>query len=328
MRSRLRRVLRHVLPWIVSAALLVYVFGWATDWERLRNALGQANVGLFLLFASIDRLAFFTIWTLLQGAALRRFVVHVSMNSVIAVRGGSELLRAVSNPLSDAAFFLGVIQLTGGRLDALVAAAVVPAVCHFVVMALQMTIALPFLEGGLAANRDVAVAVGVCWTLMGATAVGVRLSASRRVGLPFAASVRAWLERFPLRDLRPFFLGFALLALFDVAIQRLASEAFGVRIGWIELTARIPLVYLTFVVPTLGNFGTREIAWARLFSEFGSHDELIAYAFSVNAVFLILNVVLGLIFLRRALDLVGAVRKASRLGQPLPRPAFRDPTEL
>ena len=29
---------RHVLPWIVSVGLLVYVFGWATDWARLREA--------------------------------------------------------------------------------------------------------------------------------------------------------------------------------------------------------------------------------------------------------------------------------------------------
>ncbi len=329
MEARSERRWRHVLPWVVSGALLVYVFGWATDWQRLLRALDQANVPLFLFFASADRLAFFLVWTLLQGAALRRFVVHVPMRSVIAIRGGSELLRAVSNPLSDAAFFLGVAQLCGGRLDAVLAAALVPAVCHLLIMLIQMTFAFPFLGGGFAANRDVVIAIGVMWAVVLGVGAAARLSASRNVHWRGAGRIREWLERFPVRALWPFFLGFTALAVFDVVIQRLASDAFGVRIGWTELTARIPLVYLSFLLPTLGNFGTRELAWAWLFEDAErSRDELIAYAFAVNAVFLILNVVLGLVFLRRALQLVAAVRRAGRAGAPVPRPAFHDPTDL
>jgi hypothetical protein len=327
MEARGGRKWRHVLPWVVSGALLVYVFGWATDWQGLLAALRRANVPLFLTFATLDRLAFFLIWTLLQGAAMRRFVVHVPMTSVIAVRGGSELLRAVSNPLSDAAFFLGIIQLTRGHIDAVLAAALVPAVCHFVVMLAQMTLALPFLPGGAAGNRDVLLAIGIMWTIVLLGAVAVRLSASRELRWRGARRIREWLERFPLRELRPFILGFAALAVFDIGIQYLASRAFGVHIDWIALAARIPLVYLAFAIPTLGNFGTRELAWAGLFEEFGSREELVAYALAVNGVFLVLNVILGLLFLRRALELVAEVRRAGRSGRPVPLPAFHDPTD-
>ncbi|MFB3118545.1 MAG: hypothetical protein ACE1ZP_07240, partial [Myxococcota bacterium] len=122
---------RHILPWIVSAGLLYYVFNVATDWERLRAATTQANLPLFLAFTIADRIAFFVVWSLLQAMALRRFVAQVPIHSIIAIRGGSELLRAVSNPLSDGAFFLGLGQLTGGRLEAVLAAALVPTICHF-----------------------------------------------------------------------------------------------------------------------------------------------------------------------------------------------------
>lgn len=328
MQMRGRTRWRHVLPWVVSAALLVYVFGWATDWTRLLAALEQADAPLFLVYATCDRLAFFAVWTLLQAAALRRFVVHVPLRSVVAIRGGSELLRAVSNPLSDAAFFLGLVQLARGRIEAVVAAALVPAVCHFVVMLVQMTVALPFLPGGPADNDDVAIALVIAWPVLLGAVLAARISRRRGLRLPGAEPVRRWMKRFPLRKLWPFFLGFAALAIFDVVIQRLASDAFGVRIGWAELTARVPLVYLAFVIPTLGNFGTRELAWASLFSEFGSRDELIAYAFAVNGVFLLLNVLIGLIFLKRALELVGEVRRARRAGEPVPRPVFHDPTDL
>jgi hypothetical protein len=121
--------------------------------------------------------------------------------------------------------------------------------------------------------------------------------------------------------------GFAALAIFDVHIQWLASRAFGVEIDWMALAARIPLVYLLFTIPTLGNFGTRELAWAGLFSEFGPRDSLIAYAFAVNAIFFVLNVVIGVIFLPRALELISALRRARREGEVVPRPLLHDPTD-
>jgi hypothetical protein len=144
---------------------------------------------------------------------------------------------------------------------------------------------------------------------------------------PSRPSCGPWFDRFPLRELAPFLWGFALLAVFDIQIQWLATRAFGVPIDWAALAARIPLVYLAFLVPTLGNFGTRELAWASAFADYGSRDALIAYAFAVNAVFLVLNALIGVLFLRRALELIGAVRRARREGEPLPRPLLHDPTD-
>ena len=319
--------LRQILPWAVSAALLAYVFGWATDWSRLGQALDGANVPLFLLFATADRLAFFGIWSVLWAASLKRYVADVPTASVLAVRGGSELLRTVSNPLSDAAFFLGLVRLVGGRFEAVLASALVPVVTHFVVMAAQMTLALPLLEGGPGNNRDVLVGVALVWATVLAGSLAAGLATRGRLRWRGAAALRAWLERFPLRSLWPFWLGFGALASFDIAIQWLASRAFGVPIPWTALAARLPIVYVTFLVPTLGNFGTREVAWAALFADYGPRDALVAYAFSVNAVFLVLNLLLGIAFLPRALELAAAVRSARRSGEPLARPALHDPTD-
>lgn len=318
---------RGALPWVVSAILLVYVFGWATDWERLQAATERANIPLFLACAIADRMAFFMIWTGLSAMAIRRFVADVSVFSVFAIRGGSELARVVSNHLSDAAYFLGVVRLAGGRMDAVIASALVPVVSHFFVMLVQMTLALPFLKGGLAENPSVVSVALLLWTIIALGALAVWLFRSRRVSFPGIEAVVAWLDRFPLRRLRPFLAGFAVLAVFDVQIQWMASHAFGVPIEWSALAARIPLVYLSFIIPTLGNFGTRELAWAALFEDFGDRDALIAYALSINAIFLLLNALLGVIFLGRALELIGAVRRARREGEPVPRPILHDPTD-
>ncbi len=319
---------RHVLPWAISIALLVYVFGWATDWQRMRNALNAANVPAFVAFTAADRLAFFLVWTLLQALALRRFVTHVPIRSVVAVRGGSELLRTISAPLSDAAFFLGLGQLVGQRFDAVLGSALVPVICHFVVMLFMMTLALPTLPGGISANRDVAITAGVLWAILITITVGVRLSTTRGWRFPGANGIRSWSARFPLSQLWPFLLGFVALVLFDVTIQKLASEAFGITIPWLALAARIPVLYLALSIPTLGNFGTRELTWAALFADYGDRDTLIAYALATNGVFLLINLILGLLFLPRALQLLAAVRRAKKDGEALPGTLLHDPTDL
>jgi hypothetical protein len=320
---------RSVLPWVVSTALLFYVFGYATNWQRLIAALEGAHVPHFLLFATADRLAFFTAWALLSAIALRRFVAHVPVASVLAIRGGSELARAVSNPLADAAYALGLMQLCGGRIDAVIASALIPGICHFIVMMVQMTIALPFQREGAddGVVTSIAVTAGVMWALLAAGIVSIALVRSGRLRSRRIAAISGWFERFPVHRIAPFLAGFAVLAVFDIHIQWLASRAFGVALDWSALAARLPLVYLSFIIPTLGNFGTRELTWAALFGEFGERDALIAYAFSVNAIFLVINVLLGVMFLSRALQLISAVRRAHREGESIPGPLLRDPTD-
>jgi len=187
------------------------------------------------------------------------------------------------------------------------------------------TLALPFQSGGLSEVSGVAITAAVCWVLLGLGVVGVRAVRSGRIHSRWLEPVDAWLARFPPREIAPFLWGFAALAVFDVHIQWLASRAFGVEIEWMAMAARLPLIYLTFLIPTLGNFGTRELSWAALFGEFGDRDALIAYAFSINAIFLVLNVVLGVLFLSRALELIRAVRQTRRAGGTLPKPLIGDP---
>ena len=322
-----RNTARNVLPWLVSAGLLIYVFGYATDWESLREATEQANLPLFLACAFLDRMAFFILWTWMSALALRRFVEKVPVSAVFAMRGGSELARVVSNHIADGAYFLGLAQLAGGRMDAVIASAVVPVVSHFFVMLIQMTLVLPFVNGGLAANQTTAAVAGILWAIIFALAAGVWLSRSGKVQFPGIDRVVGFLDRFPLRTMGPFMAGFIALAVFDVQIQYFASRAFGIEIEWSALAARIPVVYLSFLIPTLGNFGTRELAWATLFDDFGSRDALFAYALSINAIFLLLNGLIGFFYLTRAIELIRAVRAKNREGEAVPRPIIHDPAD-
>jgi hypothetical protein len=310
---------------VISLALLVYVFGWATDWQSLKAAMRNANVPLFLLFTTLDRLVYFAVWTVITAAAMRRFVERVPVSSVFAIRGGAELFRTVSNPLADGLTLVGLGQLARGRVDVVLAAAFVPVVCHTFVMLVQVTLALMLLEGGIAGNRDVAVTAGVMWLVMISGYVAVQLSRSGRIAK--LDRLDDFMDRFPFRAIAPFLVAFAATTAFDVMIQGLATRAFGTPIDWTALMARIPMLYLALIVPSLGNFGTRELAWAGLFEDFAARDALIAFAFATNAIFLVLNLLLGFVFLPRALTLVREMRRQRAAGEAIREPLLHDPVD-
>jgi len=324
-KPRLLHLLRRLLPWTISIAALAYVFGWLTDWRALLAAMKSANVPAFVAILAIDKITFFIGWALLQGEALRRFVAPISYGQVLAVRGGSELLRAVNGGLADAALVLGLVQLTRSSLGTVVAASTFPYFGHIAVLLLQATLAIPLLSGGLAKNRDVATLVGAGWLAALAIFAFVRFAPS----MPRLArsSAGLWLGRFRPRALLPYFAWFLVLAVLDIAFQWLATRAFGIPIPWPVLAARIPILYLAISLPSLGGFGPRELTWAYLFAGYGSREALVAYAFATNAIFLALNVAIGIVFLPRALDLVLRVRESRAAGVALPEPLLHDPID-
>jgi hypothetical protein len=294
---------------------LFYVFH-VTDWDRLVAASEEANFPLFILFAALDKLIFFAVWTWVQVEIIRRFVCEVPRRSLIAVRGASEGFRALNNPLADAIFLVGTRRVTASPINALVAAALVPFVLHFLVLLAQATIILPLAPGGANAP-GIHILIVLGWLLFAFVSIFVR--ASRYIAIPFLGGVRRWLDQLPLRQLAPFLGWFVALAFFDVLIQGLASRAFGVEIDWWTLAARLPLLYLALALPSVGNFGVREFAWSQLFENQASQDALVAYAFSTNALFAVFHVMIGAFFFRRAWSLLVQVRESRRRGEPAPR---------
>ena len=317
-----RTLLRRLLPWTISAAALAYVFGFAIDWKSIPEVTANANMPLFALITVVDKLLFFLVWGLIQALVIRRFVEPVPVRKVLAVKGGSELVRTVNNSLADAVFFYGVSQLVAGRLAAVIAVAGIPFGTHFAVLLLQATASLPLLEGGLSENSDVVSTVLFGWTIVLAIAVASRLGLWTR--LLSRAGLGKWWARIRLRELWPFLWMFIGFAAFDVLIQGLASRAFGIDIPWTALMARIPILYLAISLPSLGNFGIREIAWSNLFSDYGTREELIAFALWTNTIFLLMHVGIGVLFVRRAIELTREVRRARKEGDGVPEPFLRE----
>jgi hypothetical protein len=315
-------LVRHVLPLLISGGALVYVFGYAIDWQSIPEATERANLPLFIAITVLDKIVFFLVWCLVQASMIRRYLAPVPRRQIIAVKGGAELARALNNSVSDAAFFLGIWQLCRVPLQSVVAVTTLPFVAHFLVLLLQGTLALAFVPRDLVQFSAIVTAVAFGWSLVSAFMIARRLGAVDRL---YTLLRLDWLgDRVKLRDLVPYFWVFAAFAVADIIIQGAATRAFGNPIDWIALAAGIPVLYLMMLLPSFGNFGPREILWANLFHGFGDEPTLYAFALWTNVIFLAMHVLIGVVFFKRALTLLSDLRKNPLDPEAVRAPIFRD----
>ena len=323
--SRVKATLsRHVLPILVSGAALIYVFGYAIDWESIPAATERANMPLFIGITILDKVFFFLVWALVQASMVRRFLEPVPRRQIIAVKGGAELVRALNNSVSDAAFFLGVWQLCRAPLQSVVAVSTLPFLAHFLVLLLQATLAVALVAPERIAMGLVVSVIVFGWLLVAAFVTARGLGAVDRLWkilrLEFLDG------RVDFKQLLPYVGVFAGFAVADVMIQGLASRAFGNPIEWSALFVGIPVLYFMMLLPSFGNFGTREIVWAELFHGYADQASLYAFALWTNVIFLIMHVLIGVVFLNRAITLLRDLRKTrghvESVGAPLVRDAL------
>lgn len=317
-----RNLVRHVLPLVISGSALVYVFGFAIDWQAIPDATAEANMPVFIAVTILDKIVFFLVWCLVQASMIRRFLAPVPRRQIIAIKGGAELARALNSSVSDAAFFLGIWQLCRVPLQSVVAVTTLPFVAHFLVLLLQGSLALAFVPPEQVQYWWIAIAVGFGWSLVATFVIAKRLGVVDR--LYTVLRLEGLKDRVSLRDLIPYVGVFAAFAVADIAIQGTASRAFGVPIPWIALTAGIPVLYLMMLLPSFGNFGTREILWANLFHGYGDEASLYAFALWTNVIFLMMHVLIGVLFLNRALSLFTDLRRSTLDAESMRHPILRD----
>ena len=277
---------------------------------------------LFVAITILDKIVFFLVWTLVQASMVRRFLAPVPRRQIIAVKGGAELARALNNSVSDAAFFLGIWQLCRAPLQSVVAVTTLPFVAHFFVLLLQGSVAIAFVPRDQVEFSAIGGVVAFGWLIVIGFVIARQLGAVDRL---YAFLRLDWLEgRVTLRDLLPYLWVFGTFAAADVLIQGMASRAFGNPIDWTALTAGIPVLYFMMMLPSFGNFGTREIVWASLFHGYGDEASLYAFALWTNVIFLIMHVFIGVIFLNRAMALLADLRRTRSHVDSVPQPIFRD----
>jgi uncharacterized membrane protein YbhN (UPF0104 family) len=91
--------------------------------------------------------------------------------------------------------------------------------------------------------------------------------------------------------------------LLAVVVHYLALQLFGVYIPFVNLLGFLPIVFLVASLPvTVAHLGTSQAAWIYFFSAYGAEPQLLAYSLVAHVTFMVLNGLIGVSFLRLALQ--------------------------
>jgi len=86
-----------------------------------------------------------------------------------------------------------------------------------------------------------------------------------------------------------------------VTVYWLALPLFGVHVPFTTLLTYLPLVFFSTAVPAAAKLGPSQAAWVYFFGDYASGAKLIAFSLAAHLTFQILNALIGLCFLRRAM---------------------------
>jgi hypothetical protein len=91
--------------------------------------------------------------------------------------------------------------------------------------------------------------------------------------------------------------------LLAVVVHYFALQLFGVQVPFVRLLGFLPIVFLVASLPiTVAHLGTSQAAWIYFFSAYGEESQLLAYSLVAHVTFMVLNGLIGVCFLRLALQ--------------------------
>jgi hypothetical protein len=100
-----------------------------------------------------------------------------------------------------------------------------------------------------------------------------------------------------------------------VAVHWLALPLCGLEVPFLALLTYLPIVFFVAALPiAAAHLGPSQYAWQYFLSDYGSGAALVAYSLAAHLTFMVMNALIGLLFLRRA---------ALELGEATPAPAPR-----
>ncbi len=86
-----------------------------------------------------------------------------------------------------------------------------------------------------------------------------------------------------------------------VTTHWLALPLFGMSIPFFALLAGLPIVFFFAALPiAAAHLGPSQLAWVWVFGRYAPADGLVAYSLAAHLAFMLMNALIGLVFLRRA----------------------------
>ncbi len=134
-------LVKNLVPFFIAAGILYFVLR-GQDWEKIRDAIQNCNLGLFLSGVLIYGLGYCLTDWIFNHVMWNRILVRIRFAEVAKVRSASMLVQLILAPLSGIMTLIYMVRKKRVRVLPMLSVTPLLMYCDFWLMALQMAIAL------------------------------------------------------------------------------------------------------------------------------------------------------------------------------------------
>ena len=317
--SGIRQRLIKLLPWVITLAIFIFIFQ-RVPIPQLLEALQQAHLLPYLALMAPYSMIYCLVDAFVLTRAVGWFHQPVRYSRILPVRAAAYILSLLNPGLGQGGAAFYIHRREGVPFVEMVGTIVFLVVIEFGQLALYAAIGIFIIQPQLAAIFApfyvvfiAAAAIALTYVRHGfAPLVRVLQTLSRLTGRGSNYDYRSGGPRARiLHTLQTAGLRHYLLALLykapnfflAILVHYLAVQQFGLQIPFLALLAFLPVVFLAASLPiTVAHLGTSQAAWLFFFAAYGAEASLLAYSLAAHFTFMALNSLIGLCFLRQALQ--------------------------
>ena len=318
MRDRFMRFMR-VVPWIVTAGIFVVIFQ-RVPLAELVTALRRVRLAPYLALMVPYSLLYCGFDAFVLSRVLYWFHGRVPYRRVLPVRAAAYILALLNPGLGQGAVAFALHRREGIPLLEVAGTLLFLTVLEVCQLALYAGL------GIFGLHPHLRVAFAPVYAVLGA-GLGVAIFCIRREIDPVALALTGlgrwrtgdrtycapsrlprtgFLHAFRRARWRHYLLALLYKApnfLLAVVVHYFALQLFGVQVPFVHLLGFLPIVFLVASLPvTVAHLGTSQAAWIYFFSAYGEASQLLAYSLVAHVTFMVLNGLMGVGFLRLALQ--------------------------
>jgi Lysylphosphatidylglycerol synthase TM region len=313
----MRRRWTHAIPWLITVMIFVYIF-YRVPFPEVFAALRQARLLPYVALMVPYSVVYCLVDAFVVTRLVQWFHRRVPYRRILPVRASSYILSLLNPGLGQGALAYYVHRRERLPFLALAGTMLFLAVMEFCQLALYAAVGIFAFHAHLRTAFAPFYAV-----LVGVLGIGLLLLHGGMGGLaPLLTRLARWLRRDPsyrlqlrspallgtLRQARLFHYVLTLLYkapnfFLAVVVHYFALQQFGVHVPLVHLFTFLPIVFLVAALPiTVAHLGTSQAAWLYFFAAYAAESQLLAYSLVAHVTFMVLNGLIGLVFLPWALQ--------------------------
>ena len=315
----MRNRLMQVLSWLLTIGMFAFILQ-RVSLQEVGTALRDVPLGAYFALMVPYSLIYCGIDAFVLSRVMHWFHAPVAYRRILPVRAAAYILALLNPGLGHGAVAVALHRREGVPLLEVTGSLLFLSLLEFCQLALYASLGIfvfhPHLRVAFAPVYLVMI-LGVGGGLLalhrGLDPVTLTLTVLRRMRRGDAAyRTPAWLQQFGLLSslrrarMRHYLLVLLYKApnfLLAVVVHYLALGLFEVHLPFVQLLTFLPIVFLVASLPiTVAHLGTTQAAWLYFFSAYAAPPRLLAYSLVAHATFMVLNALIGVGFLRLAVQ--------------------------